>query len=96
MHHREEAVRTARSFIVADVPATMSPKEIIHLRKKVLDVSQILFAKLFNVALQTVHAWEQGRRKPRGASLRLLKLTQSNPEPMRKLIGTRSDAAGGN
>ncbi len=81
MTHREEAIRTLRRFDVADAPATISPEEIVHIRKNVLGVSQHLFAKILNVALQTVHAWEQGTRRPSGSALRLLKLTERNPEP---------------
>jgi len=60
-------------------PATMTAAEIIRLRKETLKVSQHVFARLINVAPQTVQAWEQGRNLPTSATLRLLELSEANP-----------------
>jgi DNA-binding transcriptional regulator YiaG len=48
--------------------------------RRVLNVSQGVFAALLNVGLTTVQAWEQGKRVPDGASLRLLEIAERNPE----------------
>jgi hypothetical protein len=40
---------------------------------------------LINVASQTVQAWEQGRNLPTSATLRLLQLSEENPD---FLLGT--------
>jgi putative transcriptional regulator len=48
--------------------------------RRALNVSQGVFAELFNVGLTTVHAWEQGKRTPDGASLRLLEIAERHPE----------------
>ena len=49
----------------------IKPKEIGGIRQK-LNVSQPVFAALLNVPLATARSWEQGKRKPSGAALRLL------------------------
>jgi putative transcriptional regulator len=40
-------------------------------------VSQAVFARVLNVGTTTVQKWEQGVKKPSGASLRLLQLVES-------------------
>ena len=57
----------------------LRPKEIIGIRKK-LNVSQPVFAALLNVPLATERSWEQGKRKPSGAALRLLDLARQKPK----------------
>jgi len=57
----------------------IKPKEIAGIRQK-LNVSQPLFAALLNVPLATARSWEQGRRKPSGAALRLLRLARQRPK----------------
>ena len=37
-------------------------------------VSQAVFAKYLNISASTVRQWEQGSKKPRGTSLKLLNL----------------------
>ena len=39
-------------------------------------VSQAVFARVLNVGTVTVQKWEQGAKKPSGASLRLLRLVE--------------------
>ena len=77
---------TCRMVELPPPPVEMSSKEIAKLRKETLGVSQRIFAGLLNVAPQTVHAWEQGRNKPSGSSLRLLELAAANPETMTALL----------
>jgi putative transcriptional regulator len=66
---------TMREFDELCLPKVkeLSPKQIknIRLREK---VSQPIFAKFLNTTLSTVRQWEQGRKHPRGTSLRLLNL----------------------
>ena len=57
----------------------IKPKEIAGIREA-LNVSQPVFAALLNVPLATAHSWEQGRRKPSGAALRLLDLARQRPK----------------
>lgn len=93
-HNRNNAsdtVLSARRYYVLETSTDMPVEKIIHVRRHVLGVSQALFAQLFNVALQTVHAWEQGARKPSGSAIRLLKLAEERPEAMRRLIVARTE-----
>ena len=53
----------------------IKPKEISEIRHQ-LNVSQPVFAALLNVPLATARSWEQGKRKPFGAALRLLDLAR--------------------
>lgn len=57
----------------------IKPKEIAGIRHK-LNVSQPVFAALLNVPLTTARSWEQGKRTPSGAALRLLALARQRPQ----------------
>jgi putative transcriptional regulator len=58
---------------------SIKPKDIAAIREK-LNVSQPVFAALLNVPLTTARSWEQGKRKPSGAALRLLDLARQRPK----------------
>jgi putative transcriptional regulator len=45
-----------------------------------LKLSQPVFAQLLNVSPETIKAWEQGKRVPDGAALRLLEVAEDHPE----------------
>src|SRR5271169_4685096 len=53
----------------------LTPKQIIHVRKRA-GVSQAVFAQYLNVSVAAVSKWEQGEKKPSGASLKLLTIVQ--------------------
>jgi putative transcriptional regulator len=57
------------SYSIPDVKA---------IRQK-LHVSQIEFAHMIGVSENTIQNWEQGRRKPEGPAVALLKITESHP-----------------
>ncbi len=65
---------------------SLSSGEIKNIRK-ILNVSQSVFAKLLNVSLSSVRQWEQGIRKPSGSTMILLELLQREP----KLLDYRID-----
>ena len=52
-----------------------SPEEIVSIRKK-LRLSQAALASIFNISLSTVQKWEQGNKKPAGASRKLLEIIE--------------------
>ncbi|MBN2396674.1 MAG: helix-turn-helix domain-containing protein [Candidatus Atribacteria bacterium] len=58
------------SFSVPDVKA---------IREK-LRVSQNEFAHMIGVSENTIQNWEQGRRKPEGPAITLLRITEKNPK----------------
>jgi len=80
--HRGEAapvrVRT-RTTTARDAQVTPPPafdaQRVVALRTA-LEVSQPVFAKVLNVSPKLVQAWEQGARKPNGASQRLLQVAE--------------------
>ena len=55
------------------------PSDIKELRSN-LDLSQTAFAAFLGVSTRTLQDWEQGRRKPQGAALSLLKIADQHPE----------------
>jgi putative transcriptional regulator len=44
-----------------------------------LNVSQAIFAKILNVSVQAVRAWEQGDKTPKGTTTRLLQIIEKDP-----------------
>lgn len=68
---------TMREYKSLHIPEVrdLSPQEIkkIRLNEK---VSQAVFAKFLNAAVHTVRDWEQGKKHPRGVSLKLLNMVQ--------------------
>ena len=56
----------------------IKPKDIAAIRHR-LCVSQTVFARLLNVPRITAISWEQGRRKPTGAALKLLDMARKKP-----------------
>jgi DNA-binding transcriptional regulator YiaG len=69
---------TARQVSVAPAARINGPA-IARLRSD-LAVSQAVFAQALNVSPETIRGWEQGKRNPDGASLRLLELAMRHPE----------------
>jgi putative transcriptional regulator len=61
---------------VRSLKAPSSPK-IIRQRLK---LSQSAFAGLMGVSLRTVQDWEQGRRKPSGPAVALLRIAEQKPD----------------
>ena len=56
-----------------------NPVAVANIRKR-LHVSQAEFAYMIGVSIDTLQNWEQGRRRPEGPALALLKIAESNPE----------------
>ena len=62
-------------------PKPMTRKEIIKLREQ-FNCSQAIFARLLNVSVKTVQAWEQGLRVPSDAALKLLNIAKAHPDAL--------------
>lgn len=45
-----------------------------------LNLSQSEFSSLMCVSVRTVQEWEQGRRKPSGSAVALLRIVEQKPE----------------
>ena len=56
-----------------------NPVIVTNIRRK-LHVSQAEFARILGVSVDTLQNWEQGRRRPEGAALALLKVVKTNPK----------------
>ena len=71
----EKGKKTLRSRLIEfpDPPAQYKPKDIKRIRARE-NYSQGVFAKVLNVSLNTVQAWESGDRNPNHAALRLLEI----------------------
>lgn len=57
----------------------IKPRDIAAIRIR-LNVSQPVFAGLLNIPLATERSWEQGKRHPSGAALRLLDIARRQPK----------------
>jgi len=55
------------------------PAPVREIRER-LKLSQSAFAGLMGVSLRTVQDWEQGRRKPSGPALALLRIAEQRPD----------------
>jgi putative transcriptional regulator len=76
---------TIREVELPDAPRPMTARQIATLRTRNVRASQAVFAKLINASVQTVHAWEQGRGRPSGPTLRFLRLLEKHPELIKEL-----------
>jgi len=55
------------------------PIIVKRIRRK-LHASQLTFAHMIGVSVDTLQNWEQGRRKPEGPALALLKIAEISPK----------------
>lgn len=78
-HARGKITLKTKDIVLPEPPKPVSASEVVRIRKKV-GTSQAVFAKMLNVARDTEISWEQGRRTPSGAALRLLRIAESHPE----------------
>ena len=59
-----------------------APPKIIRAKLK---LSQSAFAGMMGVSLRTIQDWEQGRRKPSGPAVALLRIAEQKPEVFMQL-----------
>lgn len=67
-------MRNIENLCLSDVQE-YTPDEIVSIRKK-FRLSQAALASIFNISPSTVQKWEQGNKKPTGASKKLLDLME--------------------
>jgi putative transcriptional regulator len=72
-------------------PGAISKFRPIMIRKirKRLRTSQVEFAHLIGVSVDTLQNWEQGRRRPQGPALALLRVAESHPKTVMKSLHPR-------
>lgn len=63
-------------------PSRKFAYDAIDIRKlrESLGVSQSQFARMIGVSVDTAQNWEQGRRRPRGPAMALLRVFEKNPK----------------
>ncbi len=62
-----------------------NPIVVKNIRKR-LHKSQTEFAHMIGVSVDTLQNWEQGRRKPEGPALALLKVAEASPETVMEAL----------
>jgi len=70
---------TLRVSQLPPAPKPLSPGQIRAIRQS-FNVSQAGFARIINVSVNAVESWEQGVRRPREATLKLLTIAHKHPE----------------
>ena len=84
-HASGKVTLKSEALVLPSSPPKYSKTKIKKLRTE-LNVSQAVFAKILNVSLQTVRAWEQGDNIPKGATVRLFQLIEFNPRQFLEAI----------
>ena len=62
-----------------------SPINVREIRERARK-SQVDFARMIGVKVGTLRNWEQGRRKPNGTALTLLKVVAADPEYVESVL----------
>jgi putative transcriptional regulator len=66
---------------------TFLPEDIKEVRAQ-LGLTQADFALLIGVSVATLRNWEQGRRKPDGPAMALLRVASKNPQLVAQALST--------
>jgi len=61
------------------------PVTVKKIRMK-LHASQVTFAHMIGVSVDTLQNWEQGRRRPKGPALALLKVAEADPKTVMEAL----------
>ena len=80
-----DAVRDIKSGKLGHVESVELPA-VVEARQKT-GLSQAQFADLLGVSIRTLQDWEQGRRKPSGAAMSLIKIAKQRPEVLHEVFG---------
>jgi len=80
-----QAVMISKGKLQASRKFTINPPDIAAIRK-ITEKSQEDFARMIGVSVGTLRNWEQGRRKPEGPALALLKIVSADPVYVEKVL----------
>lgn len=83
--HDIPEISTSDGFRPLNPDAYFSAMAIRDLRKRV-GVSQTRFSRMIGVNVHTLRNWEQGKRRPEGPAIALLKLVSADPEYVRSIL----------
>jgi len=82
----KEAVKVAKGTSAPkSVYVILSPAEIKAIRANV-KMSQSIFAHSFQLSLDTIKGWEQGKRKPDAAAANYLRMIRADPEYVQRML----------
>jgi len=82
----KEAVEVAKGRTAPkSVYVVLTPAEIRAIRTNV-NMSQAAFARSFQLSLDTLKGWEQGKRKPDAAAANFLRMIKADPEVVQRLL----------
>ena len=76
---------TCRTVEVTLKPTRYTPA-LLKKTRKVLQASQMVFAQLLGVSVQTVQAWEQGENEPSNIAKRFMDEIRHDPDYWRKRL----------
>lgn len=62
-------------------------EDIVAVRRFV-GLSQVRFAEALGISVHTLRNWEQGRRRPEGAALALLRIAARHPKIVRENLAS--------
>ena len=82
----KEAVKVAKGASAPkSVYVVLTPTEIKAIRASV-NMSQAAFARAFQLSVDTIKGWEQGKRKPDAAAANYLRMIKADPEHVRQTL----------
>ena len=82
----KEAVKVAKGAATPkSVYVVLTPADIKAIRASV-KMSQADFALSFQLSLDTIKGWEQGKRKPDAAAANFLRLIHADPEHVQRTL----------
>lgn len=82
----KEAVKIAKGTTAPkSVYVILTPAEIKSIRTSV-KMSQTVFARSFQLSLDTLKGWEQGKRKPDAAAANFLRMIKADPEFVQRTL----------
>ena len=81
----QQAVAISKGEMKPSRVFVYSPLNVKEVREKT-NKNQEEFANMIGVKVGTLRNWEQGRRKPAGAALALLKIVAANPQYVEQVL----------
>lgn len=81
----KQAIAISNKKMAASRRFTINPPDITAIRNTT-DKSQEDFARMIGVSVGTLRNWEQGRRKPEGPALALLKIVSADPSYVERIL----------
>ena len=81
-----EAVKVVKGTSAPEfVHVVLTPAEITAIRDGV-NMSQAVFARTFQLSVETIKGWEQGKRKPDTAAANYLRMIKADPDHVRRAL----------